>query len=193
MPIISLLVAHQHLPEWKRALPSSTMRRLGKKRHHSAQSISLWIRRDKYGIGLSPLGGFPYRPIPQRIKGVLVAHLEQIVFERAELSEPRGIGIVPEEPDGIVECVVGVGLDPSRQHRSFTVTSRRKPSSTMWIFSSGVYLRRVAALIRRTKAWACSVRSSVASALSVFQDSVSILEVSGITRVVSGVERPDRA
>ena len=40
---------------------------------------------------------------------------------------------------------------PSRRHRSFTVTSRRNPSKTMRIFSSGVYLRRVAALTMRTK------------------------------------------
>ena len=38
---------------------------------------------------------------------------------------------------------------PSRLHRSLTVTSRRKPSSTIRIFSSGVYLRRVAALTVR--------------------------------------------
>ena len=54
---------------------------------------------------------------------------------------------------------------PSRRHRSFTVTSRRKPSRTTRIFSSGVYLRRVAALTRRTKDLVCSVRSSAASGL----------------------------
>jgi len=42
---------------------------------------------------------------------------------------------------------------PSRRHGSFTVTSRRKPSRTTWIFFSGVYLRRVAALTRRQWIW----------------------------------------
>ena len=56
---------------------------------------------------------------------------------------------------------------PSRLHRSLTVTSRRKPSSTIRIFSSGVYLRRVAALTVRTKDLAASVRSSAATALPV--------------------------
>ena len=56
---------------------------------------------------------------------------------------------------------------PSRRHRSLTVTSRRKSSRTMRIFSSGMYLRRVAALTRRTKDLASSVRSSAASVLSV--------------------------
>ena len=54
---------------------------------------------------------------------------------------------------------------PSRRHRSFTVTSRRNPSRTIRIFSSGMYLRRVAALTRLTKDLVCSVRSSAASAL----------------------------
>ena len=55
---------------------------------------------------------------------------------------------------------------PYRRHRSFTVTSRRKPSRTMRIFSSGVYLRRVSVLTRITKDLVSSVRSSAASALS---------------------------
>ena len=56
---------------------------------------------------------------------------------------------------------------PSRRHRSLTVTSRRKPSSTIRIFSSGVYLRLVAALTVLTKDLAASVRSSAAVALTV--------------------------
>ena len=44
---------------------------------------------------------------------------------------------------------------PSRRHRSLTVTSQRKPSSTMRIFSSGLYLRRVTDLTRRTKDLVC--------------------------------------
>ena len=47
--------------------------------------------------------------------------------------------------------VVGVGLIPSRRHRLLTVASRRNPSSTMRIFSSAVYLRRVVVLTLRTK------------------------------------------
>ena len=54
---------------------------------------------------------------------------------------------------------------PSRLHRSLTVTSRRKPSSTIRIFPSGVYLRPVAALTVRTNDLAASVRSSAAIAL----------------------------
>ena len=54
---------------------------------------------------------------------------------------------------------------PSRRHRSFTVTSRRKPSSTMRIFSSGLYRRRVAGLTRRTNDLVSRLRSSAASAL----------------------------
>ena len=56
---------------------------------------------------------------------------------------------------------------PSRLHRSLTVTSRRNPSSTIRIFSSGVYLRRVAVLTLRTKDLVSSVRSSAPSALGV--------------------------
>ena len=55
---------------------------------------------------------------------------------------------------------------PSRRHRSLTVTSRRKPSSTMRIFSSEVYLRRVMDLTRRTKDLVSWLRSSAARALS---------------------------
>ena len=56
---------------------------------------------------------------------------------------------------------------PSRRHRSLTVTSRRKPSSTMRIFSSGLYLRRVTDLTLRTKDLVSWLRSSAASALSL--------------------------
>ena len=56
---------------------------------------------------------------------------------------------------------------PSLLHRSLTVTSRRNPSSTIRIFSSGVYLRRVAVLTLRTKDLVSSVRSSAPSALGV--------------------------
>ena len=54
---------------------------------------------------------------------------------------------------------------PSRLHRSLTVTSRRKPSRTTRIFSSGVYLRRVAAFTVRTKDLVSSLRCWAASAL----------------------------
>ena len=54
---------------------------------------------------------------------------------------------------------------PSRRHRSLTVTSRRKPSRTIQIFSSEVYLRRAAAFTVGTKDLVCSLRSSAASAL----------------------------
>ena len=56
---------------------------------------------------------------------------------------------------------------PSRLHRSLTVNSRRNPSSTIGIFSSGVYLRRVAVLTLRTKDLVSSVRSSAPTALVV--------------------------
>ena len=56
---------------------------------------------------------------------------------------------------------------PSRRHRSLTVTSRRNPSSTMRIFSSGVYLRRAADFTVRTKDLVSSVRSSAATDLAV--------------------------
>ncbi len=56
---------------------------------------------------------------------------------------------------------------PSRLHRSLTVASQRNPSSTMRIFSSGVYLRRVAVLTLLRKDLASSVRSSAASDLPV--------------------------
>ena len=56
---------------------------------------------------------------------------------------------------------------PSRLHRSLTVTSRRNPSSTMRIFSSGEYLRRLAAFTMRTKDLVSSVRSSATTALAV--------------------------
>ena len=59
------------------------------------------------------------------------------------------------------------GLIPSRRHRSLTVTSRRNPSSTMRIFSSGVYLRRPADFTVRTKDLVSSVRSYAATALAV--------------------------
>ena len=55
---------------------------------------------------------------------------------------------------------------PSRLHRSLTVTSRRNPSSTIRIFSSRVYLRRVAVLTLRTEDLVSSVRSSAPSALA---------------------------
>ena len=48
-----------------------------------------------------------------------------------------------------------------------SVTSRRKPSSTMRIFSSGLHLRRVTDLTRRRKDLVSWPRSSAASALSV--------------------------
>ncbi len=54
---------------------------------------------------------------------------------------------------------------PSRLHRSLTVTSRLKPSRTTRIFSSGVYLRRVAAFTVRTKDLVSSLRCWAASAL----------------------------
>ena len=47
------------------------------------------------------------------------------------------------------------------------MTSRRNPSSTIRIFPSGVYLRRVAVLTLRTKDLVSSVRSSAPSALGV--------------------------
>ena len=47
------------------------------------------------------------------------------------------------------------------------MTSRRKPSKTMRIFSSGVYLRRVAALTWRTNERVSSLRRSATLALSV--------------------------
>ena len=66
---------------------------------------------------------------------------------------------------------------PSRRHRSLTVTSRRKPSRTIRIFSSGVYLRRVMDLTRRTKDLVSWLRSSAASALSVSDWDTSALFV----------------
>jgi hypothetical protein len=45
------------------------------------------------------------------------------------------------------------GLIPSLRHGSETVASRRNPSRTIWIFSSGVYLRRVALRTLRIKRW----------------------------------------
>ena len=56
---------------------------------------------------------------------------------------------------------------PSRRHRSFTVTSRRKPSSTIQIFSWGPYLRRGMDLTRRTKDFISGLRYSATTALSV--------------------------
>ena len=56
---------------------------------------------------------------------------------------------------------------PSRRHRSLTVTSRRNPSSTIRIFSSGVYLRRVAVFTVRTKDSVSRLRSCAAVALPV--------------------------
>ena len=68
---------------------------------------------------------------------------------------------------------------PSRLHRSLTVTSRRKPSSTMRILSSGVYLRRAADLTVRTKHLAACVRSSATIDLpaSVWDISTPLSEV----------------
>ena len=53
---------------------------------------------------------------------------------------------------------------PSRRHRSLTVTSRRNPSSTIRIFSPGVYLRRVAVFTVRTKDSVSWLRSRAAIA-----------------------------
>ena len=47
------------------------------------------------------------------------------------------------------------------------MTSLRNPSSTITIFSSGVYLRRLAAFTVRTKDLVSSVRSSAATPLAV--------------------------
>ena len=60
---------------------------------------------------------------------------------------------VPPDEGVMVELGMAVAL-----HRSLTVTSRRKPSSTMRIFSSGVYLRRAAVLAVRTKDLVAFVR-----------------------------------
>ena len=57
---------------------------------------------------------------------------------------------------------------PSRLHKLLTVTSQRKLSSTMRIFSSGVYFRRVAVFAVRANDLAASVRSSAAVALLVY-------------------------
>ena len=51
--------------------------------------------------------------------------------------------------------------------KSLTVTPRQNPSSTIRIFSSGVYLLQVAVLTLHTKDLASSVRSSAPSALGV--------------------------
>ena len=59
-----------------------------------------------------------------------------------------------------------MGLIPSQRHNSLTVTSRRKPSRTMRIFSSEVYFLRVAARTCRTNRLVSSVRSSAAWFLS---------------------------
>ena len=56
---------------------------------------------------------------------------------------------------------------PSRRHRSLTVTSRRNPSSPIRIFSSGVYLRRVAVFTVRTKDSVSRLRSCATVALPV--------------------------
>ncbi len=54
---------------------------------------------------------------------------------------------------------------PSRRHRSLTVDLRRNPSSTMRIFSSGVYLRRVTLVTARTKDSVSRLRFCTATAL----------------------------
>ena len=51
------------------------------------------------------------------------------------------------------------------KHRSLTVTSRRNPSNTIRIFSSGAYLRLIAAFTLRTNDLVSSLRSWAASAL----------------------------
>ena len=51
------------------------------------------------------------------------------------------------------------------KHRSLTVTSRRNPPNTIRIFSSGAYLRLVAAFTLRTNDLVSSLRSWAASAL----------------------------
>jgi hypothetical protein len=60
-----------------------------------------------------------------------------------------------------------VRLDPSRRHSLLTATSRRNPSSTIRILSSGVYLRRVAAFTVRTNDLVSWLRACAASVLSV--------------------------
>ena len=84
---------------------------------------------------------------------------------------------------------------PSRRHRSLTVTSRRKPSSTIRIFSSGVYLRRVAALTVRTKDLAASVRSSAAfflfgTSLAPLSEVLYLIQGADLTSHLSGFSTP---
>ena len=67
------------------------------------------------------------------------------------------------------------GLTPSLRHRSDTVASRRNPSSTIRIFSSGVYLRRVALRTLRMKDCVARVRSSACSFLSAVSFSGKVL------------------